>query len=173
MRLTGLDITLANGVPAAMQRASASATTPQEVAYIHDPLDYFAPFAFGADLVLSFDNPLAVRDSDAAAETERLIRLAIINLADRDRGFLPGNPIGQARVNTPSLRGVWLQHSLLRHGQAASIREAVLPPGHSALRDGEQGWAMDLAGNFDVHGATRDLDETEVEALELYVRSIE
>ena len=170
-RLTGVDDLLANGVPDAMQQASGSDTTPQEINFHHNPLDYFEPFAFSEELVLTFDNPLAVRGSNA--ETERLVRLALINLADPDRGFIPGNPIGQSRTNTPSLRGVWLQYNLLRHGLAFSIREAVLPPGHSALRQGEKGWAVDVRGNFNVHGETRNLNETEVEALEFYVRSIE
>jgi hypothetical protein len=134
-------------------------------------LDHQRPFVLGDDLVLSFDNPLSVRGS--ALETERLIRVALINLADPDRGFIPGQVVGQPRVNTPSLRGVWLQHNLLRHGLAFSVREAVLPPGHSALGEGETGWAVDRRGDFNVHGQTRDLDAAQVEALELYVRSIE
>ena len=115
---------------------------------------------------------LALRGSQEE-ETERLTRLALLNLADPDRGFIPGQVVDQPRVNTPSLRGVWLQHNLLRHGLAFSIREAILAPGHEALRDGEKGWAVDRRNNFDVHGETRNLSEAQVEALELYMRSIE
>jgi hypothetical protein len=81
--------------------------------------------------------------------------------------------VGQARVNTPSLRGVWLQHNLLRHGLAFSLREAILPPAHPALRPGEKGWAVDLNDNTNVHGTTRDMSAADVAALELYVQSIE
>jgi mono/diheme cytochrome c family protein len=170
-RLTNIDPLLANGVPGPMRDASNSDTTPQEMNFHHNPLDFFAPFVFSEDLVLTFANPLRVVGSDE--ETARLIRIGLIHLADPDRGFIPGNPIGEARVNTPSLRGVWLQYNLLRNGQAFSVREAVLPPGHSALRGGEKGWAVDTLGRFNVHGETRNLSEAEVEALELYVKSIE
>jgi hypothetical protein len=76
-------------------------------------------------------------------------------------------------VNTPSLRGVWLQHNLLRHGHAFSIREAVLPPGHEALRENEKGWAVNRRNDFDVHGQTQNLSSAQVEALELFVKAIE
>lgn len=51
--------------------------------------------------------------------------------------------------------------------------DAILPPGHEALREGEKGWAVDRRNDFDVRGETQDLSEEQVEALELYVRSIE
>jgi hypothetical protein len=35
------------------------------------------------------------------------------------------------------------------------------------------GWAVDRRGEFDVHGETQGLSEAQVEALELYVKSIE
>uniref|UniRef100_UPI003D09668C hypothetical protein n=1 Tax=Haliangium sp. TaxID=2663208 RepID=UPI003D09668C len=59
------------------------------------------------------------------------------------------------------------------HGQAFSLREALLPPGHAALREGENGFAVDRRGGFNVHGETRDLTEAQIEALELYIQSIE
>ena len=49
----------------------------------------------------------------------------------------------------------------------------MLGPGHLALEGGELGFAVDALGNFDVHGATRDLSREEVEALVRYVESIE
>jgi DNA-binding beta-propeller fold protein YncE len=171
LRLTSLDPLLANGVPDQMLQSSESDFTPQETNFHYTPIDYFMPFVFNEELVLTFDNPLAVRGSDL--ETERLIRVALLNLANPDGGFIPGQVIGQARVNTPSLRGVWLQHNLLRHGHARSVREAVLPPGHVALRDGEVGWAVDRRNNFNVHGDTIGLEPSQVDALELYVKSIE
>ena len=170
-RLTNLDPLLANGVPDQMLISSESDFTPQETNFQYNPIDYFLPFCFTEEECLTFDNPLAVRGSDE--ETERLIRLALLNLADPDRGFIPGQVINQPRVNTPSLRGVWLQHNLLRHGRAFSIREAVLPPGHEALRVNEQGWAVNRRNDFDVHGETQDLTTAQVEALELFVKSIE
>jgi DNA-binding beta-propeller fold protein YncE len=171
VRLTGLDPLLAAGVPEQMQRTYDADFTPQEINFQYNPIDYFEPFCFTEEECLVFDNPLAVRGSDE--ETERLVRLALINLADPDRGFVPGQVINQPRVNTPSLRGVWLQHNLLRHGLAFSVREAILAPGHDALRDGEKGWAVDRRNEFDVHGETQNLSEAQVEALELYVRAIE
>ncbi len=170
-RLLNVDPLLANGVPDQMQRTYDADFTPQEINYQYNPIDYFQPFCFTEEECLVFDNPLAVRGS--VEETERLVRIALINLADPDRGFIPGQVINQPRVNTPSLRGVWLQHNLLRHGLAFSVREAILAPGHDALREREVGWAVNRRGEFDVHGETKDLSEAQVEALELYVKSIE
>ena len=106
-----------------------------------------------------------------AEEARRLRRLAIIYLTGA--GFFPGAVVGQPMVNTPSLRGLWLQRSLLHHGLARNIREAILPPGHPALRNGELGFAASAAGAFDVHGSVEALNADELEALELYLRSIE
>jgi DNA-binding beta-propeller fold protein YncE len=162
---------LEQGLPEQLVLASNVEFSKREINTHHPSLDYFMPFCFSVDQCLVFDNPLSVRGSKA--EDERLFRLALINLADKDRGFFPGQVVGQPSVNTPSLRGTWLQFNLLRHGLAFSVREAILEPGHPALRDGEKGWAVTLAGQTDVHGATRDLTDAQVEALELYVRSIE
>jgi DNA-binding beta-propeller fold protein YncE len=159
------------GLPEQLSRAAEASFTKQEINVHYDRLDYFEPFCFDIEKCLVFDNPLSVKGS--AEEDERLFRLTLINLADPDRGFMPGQVLGQPSVNTPSLRGVWLQHNLLRHGLAFSIREAILGPGHRELRDGEIGWAMDRDGKVDVHGTTSTLSEAEVQALELYVQSIE
>ena len=159
------------GVPNQMQQSAASGTTTQEINFHHDPLDFFQPFCFDDTFCLRFEDPLVVRGQ--AVEDERLRRLVLINLADVERGFVPGQVIGQARVNTPSLRGVWLQHNLLRHGLAFSINEAILPPGHAALKDGEKGFAVNARGEFDAHGETENLTPDQVEDLVLYVQSIE
>jgi hypothetical protein len=53
------------------------------------------------------------------------------------------------------------------------VYEAVLAPGHPALRPGERGWAIDALGQIDVHGMTSQLSPDDVEALVLYVLSIE
>jgi hypothetical protein len=82
---------------------------------------------------------------------------------------MPGNPT----TNTPSLRGTWWKANLLHHGLGHTVAEAILPPGHSALRTGESGWAMDALGEIDVHGATSTLTQEQVDALVLYVSSIE
>lgn len=66
-----------------------------------------------------------------------------------------------------------LQRSLLHHGLARTIAEAILPPGHAALRDDQRGYAVDAQGAFDVHGSVRTLSEAQVEALGLYLLSIE
>ncbi|WP_428263159.1 cytochrome c peroxidase [Haliangium sp.] len=161
---------LANGVPEQMRTAAGTDFTTQEVNFHLNPIDFFVPFCFTDQFCLRFDNPLR---QNGASEDERLFRMALLNLADLDRGFVPAQPPGQPRVNTPSLRGVWQQHNYLRHGQAFSLRAAVLPPGHAALGSGENGFAVDRRDNFDVHGLTRDLSEAEVEALEFYLQSIE
>jgi DNA-binding beta-propeller fold protein YncE len=159
------------GIPEQLSFAAEQDFTRQEINVHNNPLDYFEPFCFDIEKCLVFNDPLAVQDTPE--EDERLFRLAQINLADPDRGWMPGQVIGRASVNTPSLRGVWLQHNLLRHGLAFSIREAILGPGHSQLRDGEVGWAIDSDDELDVHGVTSGLSKDEVEALELYVQSIE
>jgi len=78
-----------------------------------------------------------------------------------------------AKVNVPSLRGVWTQANLLHNGLARSIREAILAPGHPALEPGEQGFAIDAERAIDTHGATQALRPAEVAALVRYVSSIE
>ncbi len=135
-------------------------------------LDYFIFACFDFTNCLEFDDPLAVR-GDTAEETRRLNLLLSVNLADPDRQFIPGDVVGQASVNTPSLRGVWSQANLLHHGLGHSVREAVLAPGHPALEPGENGFAIDQFGKLDVHGATKGLSAAEVRALVTYVENIE
>ena len=123
-----------------------------------------------AILALLFGAPAAAGEAE---ETRRLNQLIKENLLDPDRQFIPGTVRGAPQINTPSLRGVWTQANLLRHGLAHTLREAILGPGHAALEEGESGFAVDALGNFDVHGATRNLAPGEVEALVRYVESIE
>jgi cytochrome c peroxidase len=135
-------------------------------------LDYFIFACFDFNNCLEFDDPLAVR-GDTTEETRRLNLLLTVNLQDPDRQFIPGDVVGQASVNTPSLRGVWSQANLLHHGLGHSVREAVLGPGHSALQPGENGFAIDQFGKLDVHGATKSLSAADVRALVTYVENIE
>ncbi|MEK7425727.1 MAG: hypothetical protein AAB131_18030 [Actinomycetota bacterium] len=107
----------------------------------------------------------------SARRSERL--LVAFNLGDPDRGFIPGNLPGQPTVNTASLRGTWWKTNLLHHGHAHTVAEAILGPGHAALRPGENGFAVDALGTVDVHGATSGLSAADVEALILYVSNIE
>ena len=139
---------------------------------IVDPLDYFVPVCFDVSNCLQFDDPLSVI-GNFTEESRRLGLLIAINLADKDRQFVPGNVRGQAKINTPSLRGVWTQPALLHHGYAHHISEAILPPGHPALAPGEIGYAVSNSGSFDVHGVTSNMSVEDVEALVMYVLSIE
>ena len=161
---------LPDGIPAAMEQTLGTGFTDVEINYHYNPLDFFEPFCFDENLCLRFDDPLTQNGEE---EDRRLRRLTIINLADPDRGFVPGQVVGVSRTNTPSLRGVWLQHNLLRHGESLDIKSAILPPGHAALAPGQIGFAIDARGEIDVHGRTSTLSPKEVEALEWYVRSIE
>jgi DNA-binding beta-propeller fold protein YncE/cytochrome c553 len=160
------------GIPEQMLQAISASVADAEINIHLDPIDYFVPFCFDGQSCLSFEDPLVVRGNNAL-ETERLELLAQVNLADPDRGFIPGNVRGRPAVNTPSLRGVWWGSNYLRHGHARTINEAVLAPGHQALRPGEKGFAVDALGSFDVHGETSTLTPQQIDALVLYVSSIE
>jgi cytochrome c peroxidase len=162
---------LPGGIPAPLADAAAVDTVPGEPTSFQPVLDTLVPLCFSADACLRFDDPLLVRNSDSAEEERRLRRLATIYLAGA--GFLPGAIVGEPMVNTPSLRSVWLQRSLLHHGQARSLEETFLPPGHAALRAGKHGYAVDHRGGFDVHGTVRDLDAEQVDALVRYLQSIQ
>ena len=119
------------------------------------------------------DDPITAR-GNATLEEDRLRTLILVNLANVDRGFLPGSITGKPLSNTPSLRGIWRQVNFLRHGLARSFAEVVLPPGHKALQDGELGYAVEaVEGKFNVHGNTADLPEADVKALNLYLQTIE
>jgi cytochrome c peroxidase len=135
-------------------------------------LDYFIFACFSFNNCLKFEDPLAVR-GDVTEETRRLNLIVSVNLQDPDRLFIPGDVVGQASVNTPSLRGVWTSANFLHHGLAHSIREAILGPGHAALQPGETGFAIDQFGKFDVHGATQALSAADVQSLVRYVENIE
>jgi cytochrome c peroxidase len=135
-------------------------------------LDYFIFACFDVNNCLEFDDPLAVI-GDTTEENRRLNLLINVNLDDVDREFIPGDVVGQASVNTPSLRGVWTQYNLLHNGFGHSIREAILGPGHAALQPGETGFAIDQFGKFNVHGTTQALTAAQVQSLVTYVLNIE
>ncbi len=160
------------GIPQAMLEGLKGSAADREINIHLSPIDYFVPFCFDAERCLSFEDPLVVRGVEPA-ESDRLDLLVRINLADPERGFVPGNLPGQPASNTPSLRGTWWKSNLLRHGHAATVAEAILGPGHTALRPGEDGFAVDSLGQMDVHGATSALTPAQVEALILYVSAIE
>jgi hypothetical protein len=159
-------------IPQAMVEAYSGSTADREINIHLDPVDYFIPACFDVTKCLVFEDPLAVR-GNFAAESERLDALVKINLANADRGFVPGNVRGQPRVNTPSLRGIWFQTNFLRHGLAHTLKEAVLAPGHPLLGDGERGYAIDALGQIDVHGVTSKLSAADFDALYQFVQSIE
>jgi cytochrome c peroxidase len=157
--------------PQTMLDALSPSRSDHEVNMWNNPLDFFVPFCFDVSNCLQFDDPLQVRGG--TDESRRLDLLMTVNLADPDRGFFPGDPVGQAIVNTPSLRGVWTQANLLHHGLAHTIREAILAPGHPLLQPGETGFAVDALGNFGVHGATQALTADDLRGLVRFVESIE
>ena len=160
------------GIPQQMLEALRGSSESKEINVHLAPIDFFVPFCFDAEKCLQFDDPLVVRGVEPS-ESDRLDLLVKLNLADPDRGFIPGNLPGQPSANTPSLRGTWWKANLLHHGHGNTIAEAILPPGHSALRPGEDGFAVDALGATDVHGTTSGLTPEQVEALILYVSSIE
>jgi DNA-binding beta-propeller fold protein YncE len=167
---TFLDI-LPGGIPAPLAIAAEVPFQPSDPTVFQPVLDGLVPACFSPALCLRLDDPLAVRDSDPAEEARRLRRLATFYLSGP--GFLPGAVVGQPVVNTPSLRGLWLQRSFLHHGLARSILEVILAPGHSGLRSGERGYAVSADGTFDVHGSTSDLSSDELDALWFYLLTIE
>jgi hypothetical protein len=159
-------------LPQVLLDGASTGVPDHEVNIYADPIDFFIPFCFDATSCLEFDDPLLARD-DQDEESNRLDLLARINLADPDRGFIPGNVRGSPKINTPSLRGVWTQANLLHHGLAHTFYEAVLAPGHPALPAGQSGFAVDTLGHFDVHGVTHNLGATQVAQLARYLESIE
>jgi mono/diheme cytochrome c family protein len=163
---------LPQGLPQTFLQANAPSTNDHEINAHLDPNDFFTPFCFDVTNCFEFDDPLLVR-GDTTEETRRLNLLVTVNLADPDRQFIPGNVRGAPQVNTPSLRGVWTQANLLHHGLGHTIAEAILGPGHPALKPGEVGWAVDATGALDVHGVTKALKAADVQALVRYVENIE
>jgi hypothetical protein len=109
---------------------------------------------------------------NSKAETDRLNALVKINLANIDRGFVPGNVVGRPTSNTPALKGLWMQTNYLRHGLARNLNETILAPGHPALAPGETGWAIDVNNKKDVHGNTSNLTKDQVEELFLYLNTL-
>jgi hypothetical protein len=162
---------LPGGVPDIMKDALSGSRSDDEINIHLDPIDYFVPFCFDDNECLMFEDPLAAKGNNAL-ETDRLNALVLVNLANADRQFVPGNPRGQPMVNTPSLRGRWWENNFLRHGLANSIAEAILPPGHSALPEGGRGYAIDRFGKTDVHGATTGFSAADVKAITAYILSI-
>ncbi len=69
---------------------------------------------------------------------------------------------------------------------AKTFREAVVGPGHAALRTDlflmnaahpdlgteERGWAYNAANSLEAHGATANLSDAQLKALEYYVFSL-
>jgi DNA-binding beta-propeller fold protein YncE len=161
-------------LPTQLLDARSGGTPDREINIHLDPIDFFTPFCFDLqkNACLTFDDPIAARGNNAL-ESDRLEALTKVNLQNADRGFIPGNVRGQPLSNTPSLRGVWFQTNFLRHGHAHSFKEAVLAPGHPLLGPGENGFAVDALGHFDVHGTTSKMSESDFEALRVFVESIE
>jgi cytochrome c peroxidase len=171
----GLDKRLTDaigGIPKAMEDAIHPGTPDREINIHLDPIDYFIPGCFDINTCLVFEDP-ALAARGGAAETARLDALIKVNLANADRGFVPGNVRGQPQANTPSLRGIWFQSNFLRHGLAHTLKEAILAPGHPQLAAGETGFAIDALGHTDVHGATSKMSAADLDALSLYVQAIE
>jgi len=163
---------LPNLFPQTFLQANAPSINDHEVNVHLDPIDFFIPFCPLLNNCQEFDDPLVVRGNQTE-ETRRLNLLITVNLADPDRGFIPGNVRGAPQINTPSLRGVWTQANLLHNGFGRTIKESIVGPGHPSLQQGEFGWAVDVRGNFDVHGATKALSPDQVKALVRYVENIE
>jgi DNA-binding beta-propeller fold protein YncE len=159
------------GVPDIMKEALSGSVPDDEINIHLDPIAYFVPFCFDTNKCLMFEDPLAAKGNDDL-ETDRLNALALVNLANVDRQFMPGNVRGQPMINTPSLRGRWWENNFLHHGFANSIAEAILPPGHSALPAGGRGYAIDRFGKTDVHGATSRFSADDVKAITAYILSI-
>jgi Di-haem cytochrome c peroxidase len=143
---------------------------------IHTTLDDFQPFCFDVNNCLLFEDPLAVTGDDVE-ESRRLNIINVFNLNDPERGFNPGNIKGNVRINTPSLRSIWWNAGYLHHGLARTIHEATLGPGHPALRAGERGWAISSGGAgqdpLDSHGVTKQLSPDDVDAMVLYLETLE
>ncbi len=140
---------------------------------IHTDLDMFVPFCFDDNVCLEFEDPRRVSGNRV---DDVLEVLTIVNLNEIERGFIPGNPSGStqnAKVATPSLMGVWWQPNYMRPGTAYSIVEGLVGPGHAALGSGQTGFAVNEAGERNVHGNTENLSADDIEALVEYVNSIQ
>ncbi len=162
----------------------ASVALIEEEINLHLTMDGFMPFAFDNEDVLQFEDPLSqVGNVD---EESRRLQVMEINLLDPERGHVPGYVISLPKINTPALYGVWWNPNYLHHAMAKTFREAIVGPGHPALRTDlflmngahpdlgqeERGWAFNAAGSLESHGATANLSDEQLKALEYYVYSL-
>ena len=160
---------IVNALAAELDAGQGADDTPN----IHTALDLFVPFCFDDRLCLEFEDPRRV---SGARLDDALEVLAVLNLGDVERGFIPGNPTGSAqnaKVATPSLMGVWWQPNYMRPGTAQSIVEGIVGPGHPALASGQIGYAVNQDGDRNVHGVTDDLSADDIAAIVEYVESIQ
>ena len=75
-------------------------------------------------------------------------------------------------LQPPTLRGVWDRApSFLHDGRARTLREALLPPNHPALQNGEHGF-NERDGFPNTHGSTSQLTEAEVADLIAFLLSL-
>ncbi len=151
---------------------------------LHLRIDGFMPFAFDNEDVLLFEDPLS-QVGNIDEETRRLLVMEI-NLNDPERGYPPGFVLDLPKINTPALYGVWWNPNYLHHAMAKTFREAIVGPGHAALRPDlflmnaahpdlgteERGWAFNAANSLESHGATANLSDADLKALEYYVYSL-
>jgi len=173
------DANLPANIPAQMIAAAATNRGVSDTAInVHlAPVDFFIPGCFSKAQCLVFDDPLLVT-GNLALETARLEAIVKVNLANADRGFVPGNVTGAAQANTPAISANWWQANFLRHGLAHNLNEAILAPGHPLLKQAgpgvaaETGFAVDFDGKYNVHGSTREITAAQLAALTLYVQSI-
>ncbi len=141
---------------------------------VHLPIDDLIPLCVDQNACVAIADPIEAADAgDTAEESRRLQLIQRFRPVDRSEGFLAGNVIGRTRVNTPSLRGAWSTPTYLHTARARSLGEAILAPGHAALRAGERGLAVASDETIDVHGVTSSLTAQEVDALVFYLTSVE
>ena len=162
------------GTFAAPMTQGLTGSTPDREINVHiEPIESFTPFCPVLESCLTFEDPLAAQNN-FEEETRRLDLHIAVNLGDPERQFIPSNPPGEPSVNTPSLRGVWTRGpGLLHHTHAKNVAQAILPPGHEALQEGEVGYNIDRFGTLNVHGETENLTVEQAAALVKYVNSIE
>lgn len=79
---------------------------------------------------------------------------------------------GRLHIGVPQLRGIWDRATRFLHdGRAPSLLEAIAPPGHPALADGQVGF-NESYGMPDTHGATSHLSPDQLEDLVAFMRSL-
>jgi len=70
-----------------------------------------------------------------------------------------------------TVRGIWAHaRRFLHDGRARSLREVLLPPGHTALREGERGY-NETDGAPDTHGATSQLSPSQIDDLVAFLEA--